>query len=96
MDQSYGMSYLTKRHEIQILGFGEASHGQGSFFTHKANSFKWLAENAGYSVFALEAGFSEALRINDYVLFGHGSAREGLEYLNYGVWEIEEFVDLIE
>lgn len=96
IDQSFGMSYLTTRHDIQIIGLGEASHGQGSFFTHKANSFKWLVENAGFRIFALEAGFSEALKINDYVLFGNGSAKAGLKYLNYGVWEIQEFVDLIE
>ncbi|MBK7344325.1 MAG: erythromycin esterase family protein [Saprospiraceae bacterium] len=93
---SFGMSALMKNHDVQLIGFGEASHGQGSFFKHKINSFKWLAENAGYKIFALEAGFSEALMINQYVLYGEGSAKEGLKYLNYGVWQIEEFVDLIE
>ena len=53
------MSALMKNHDVQLIGFGEASHGQGSFFKHKINSFKWLAENAGYKIFALEAGFSE-------------------------------------
>lgn len=96
LKQSFGMSALIKNHDVQLIGFGEASHGQGSFFKHKINSFKWLVENAGYKIFALEAGFSEALKINQYVLYGEGSAKEGLKYLNYGVWQIEEFVELIE
>ena len=55
-----------------------------------------MAKNAGYTIFALEAGFTEALKINQYVLYGEGGAKEGLKYLNYGVWQIEEFVELIE
>ncbi len=96
LNHSFGMSSLIEHHNVQLIGFGEASHGQGSFFKHKINSFKWLVENAGYKIFALEAGFSEALKINKYILYGEGSAKEGLKYLNYGVWQIEEFVELIE
>ena len=96
IDSTYGMNCIIVKPAVQIIGFGEASHGQGSFFKHKINSFKWLVENEGYKIFALEAGFSEALTINQYVRYGEGSAIESLIYLNYGVWQIEEFVELIE
>jgi len=96
IDNTYGMNSIILKPEVQIIGFGEASHGQGSFFEHKINSFKWLVENEGYKIFALEAGFSESLKINQYVLYGLGSAKESLTNLNYGVWQIEEFVELIE
>lgn len=96
VDSTYGMKSIIMKPEIQIIGFGEASHGQGTFFKHKINSFKWLVENEGYNIFALEAGFSESIKINQYVLYGKGSAKESLIYLNYGVWQIEEFVELIE
>ena len=96
IDNTYGMNSIILKPEVQIIGFGEASHGQGSFFKHKINSFKWLVENEGYKIFALEAGFSESLKINQYVLYGLGSAKESLTNLNYGVWQIEEFVELIE
>ena len=96
IDSTYGMNSIILKPEVQIIGFGEASHGQGSFFEHKINSFKWLVENEGYKVFALEAGFSEALMINQYVRYGKGSATESLTYLNYGVWQTEEFLALIE
>jgi len=39
---NYGMSSVLYHPEVQIIGFGEASHGHGSFFKHKINSFKWL------------------------------------------------------
>lgn len=90
------MNSIIVKPEVQIIGLGEASHGQGSFFKHKINSFKWLVENDGYTIFALEAGFSESLKINQYVLYGEGSAKESLINLNYGVLQIEEFVELIE
>lgn len=96
IDSTYGMNSIIVKPEVQIIGFGEASHGQGSFFKHKINSFKWLVENEGYKIFALEAGFSESIKINQYVLYGKGSAKESLINLNYGVWQIEEFVELIE
>ena len=96
IDSTYGMKCIVVKPELQIIGFGEASHGQGSFFKHKINSFKWLVENEGYRIFALEAGFSESLKINQYVLNGTGSAKESLINLNYGVWQIEEFLELIE
>lgn len=96
IDSTYGMSSIIVKPELQIIGFGESSHGQGSIFQHKINSFKWLVENEGYRIFALEAGFSESLKINQYILYGEGSAKESLTYLNYGVWQIEEFVALIE
>jgi len=96
IDSTYGMNSIILKPEVQIIGFGEASHGQRSFFEHKINSFKWLVENEGYKIFALEAGFSEALKINQYILYGQGSAKESLINLNYGVWQIEEFVELIE
>ena len=57
------MNSIIVKPEVQIIGLGEASHGQGSFFKHKINSFKWLVENEGYTIFALEAGFSESLKI---------------------------------
>lgn len=96
IDSTYGMNSIIVKPEVQIIGLGEASHGQGSFFKHKINSFKWLVENEGYTIFALEAGFSESLKINQYVLYGEGSAKESLINLNYGVLQIEEFVELIE
>ena len=96
IDSTYVMNSIIVKPEVQIIGFGEASHGQGSFFTHKINSFKWLVENEGFRIFALEAGFAESLVINQYVLYGKGSAKESLTYLNYGVWQIAEFVELIE
>lgn len=96
IDSTYGMNSIISKPEVQIIGLGEASHGQGSFFEHKINSFKWLVENEGYKIFGLEAGFSESLKINQYVLYGEGSAKESLINLNYGVWQIEEFVELIE
>ena len=82
--------------KCQVIGLGETSHGQGSFFEMKHRFFKYAVEELGYNVFALEAGLAECFRINEYVLHGKGDAESALKYLNYGVWEIRELKDLIE
>ena len=91
------LKQLTKYlNNAQIIGLGETSHGQGSFFEMKHRFFRFSVQELGYHIFALEAGFAECLKINDYVLNGNGEAISALKYLNYGVWEIQELKDLIE
>ena len=82
--------------DVTILALGEASHGQGSFFSHKGELFKNLVKYKNFKSFALEAGIPECDKINRYILYGEGSSIESLKFLGYGVWEIAEFVNLIE
>jgi erythromycin esterase len=80
----------------KVIAMGEASHGQGSFFTMKHKMFRFLVNEHKFNIFAIEAGFSEALSINKYVLSGEGDSKSVLHHLGYGVWNNQETIDLIE
>ena len=80
----------------KIVAMGEAAHGTKEFFEMKHRMFEFLVEEMGYRAFAIEAGFGESQRINDYILSGDGNAYDATQTLSYGVWHTEEVLRLIE
>lgn len=50
----------------------------------------------GFTVFAIEAGCSACLAVNNYVLHGVGESSAALHNLGYWTWKTEEVRDLIE
>ncbi|WP_343307519.1 erythromycin esterase family protein [Chitinophaga niabensis] len=80
----------------QIVGMGEATHGTHECFTMKHQVFKFLAEEMGYTVFAIEDGIYGANLINTYILTGQGDPRQILKDEFHAVWQVTELIDLIE
>jgi erythromycin esterase len=80
----------------RIIGLGEGTHGTREFFRAKHRLVEWLAEREGLTVFAIEANMPEARRVNEYVLFGRGSARSAVAGMNFWTWSTEEVVELVE
>ena len=56
----------------RVVGLGENSHGVGDFAEARNQFFEAAVTRLGFDVFAIEANFTEALAINDYVLTGRG------------------------
>ncbi|MFB9516879.1 erythromycin esterase family protein [Streptomyces purpureus] len=82
----------------KVVGIGEATHSSAEFFENKHRIFEHLVEKKGFTTFALEAGWSTGLRIDDYVRFGKGDPKEIMreEFQNaYRFWNTEEYLDLI-
>jgi erythromycin esterase len=79
----------------RIVALGEATHGTREFFQLKHRMFEHLATRMGFTVFAIEANFSEALAINDYVLTGEGDPAQALAGLYFWTWDTEEVLALI-
>lgn len=79
----------------RVVAVGEATHGTREFNLLKLRLFQWLVEYAGFTVFALETGFTDALLANSYVLDGAGDPRRSVSAL-YGPWQTEEWVTLLE
>lgn len=80
-----------------VVGLGEASHGTREFFRFKHRVFRYLAEEMGYRLFAIEEDFATMLPINEYVTEGTGDPREAL--LTREVvhpWKVESVLELIE
>jgi erythromycin esterase len=82
--------------EARLVALGEATHGTHEFFQMKHRMVEFLVQEMGFTVFALEAYWPEAERINDYVLSGEGNVKELLAGLQYWPWNTQEMLDLIE
>ncbi len=75
---------------VQIVGFGENSHGAREFFELRHRFLRFAAKELGFVVFALEVGFAEGLAIDRYVQGGEGNIEELLTSLDYWTWDILE------
>ncbi|MDQ2180223.1 erythromycin esterase family protein [Marinifilum sp. D714] len=93
-DDLKGISEFVKNKKL--IGLGEATHGTSEFFLYKHRMMKYLAMHEGYRLFIIEGDFSGSKAMNDYVLHGKGSIKDGLKELDYGVWYRQEFVAFIE
>jgi erythromycin esterase-like protein len=78
-----------------IVGLGEATHGTSEFFNMKHRLVDFLANNMGFTTFAIEANMPEAYRMNDYVLNGNGDPKELLKGMYFWTWNTQEVLDMI-
>ena len=67
--------------ERRIVALGEGTHGTSEFFKMKHRIVKFLAEEMGFTVFAIEANMPEARLVNRYVLTGEGDPKKALSGL---------------
>lgn len=80
----------------RIVSLGEGTHGTSEFFKMKHRITKYLAEEMGFTIFAIEANMPEAKAVNDYILNGTGDPRKALEGLYFWTWNTQEVLDMIE
>jgi erythromycin esterase len=80
----------------RVVALGEATHGTREFFLWKHRLVEFLVAEMGFTVFAIEANYPEALAVNEYVLHGRGDARQALAGLHFWTWNTEEVLGLIE
>jgi erythromycin esterase len=94
------MNDLAQLHDIvnkvSIVGLGENSHGSSTIYKIKLQIIKYLVENEGFSIFALESPVVEADRINDYVLDSDRTRQYIIDNLVYPSWQTQEMIDIIE
>lgn len=81
--------------DARIVSVGEATHGTHEFFQLKHRLFEYLATELGFTVFAIEANWPEALVIDDYVQTGKGDPQDALDGIHFWTWNTEEVLDLI-
>ncbi|HKE18134.1 MAG TPA: erythromycin esterase family protein [Kofleriaceae bacterium] len=80
----------------RVLGFGEANHGTGDFYTQRGALALELARTGGLRYVMLEADAVELLRIDDYV---HGAAVDVsavLVAMGFWITDIEEFTAFLD
>lgn len=81
---------------VQIFGFGEATHGTKEFFDLKFKFFKYLAINQGVKNFAIEASYGNCIAINNYIKGTESDPKELLKNIGFWTWNTEEVLTLIE
>ncbi|NUN99163.1 MAG: erythromycin esterase family protein [Saprospiraceae bacterium] len=78
----------------KIIALGEATHGTSEFFRLKHRLISYAVEKLGVRIFAIEDNQLVVERVNNYVLYGVGTARSSM-YGMFGVWQNQEVLDLI-
>lgn len=87
---------ITVPDEVQIIGLGEATHGNVELQTVKKEVFQTLIEKGKCRVFAIEGDFGGCLKVNDYIHGGDGTAEEAVAEIGFGLYRTEEMADFIE
>lgn len=82
--------------DTRIVGLGESSHGTSEFQRAKHRLFEFLVKEMGYTAFTIEAAYSDAQPMNDYILNGKGSRADVLSKLGYVAWDTEEFAAMVD
>lgn len=78
-----------------IIGLGEALHGSREMFEMQHRLIEYLVANHGFTVVALEDGYTECLALNEYVQHGNGDVASLMSELHW-VWNTEEVMALVE
>ena len=82
--------------EVQVVGLGEASHGVKEYQEMKAEVFQALVEKNGCRTFVIEGDFGNALKVDDYIHGGEGTAKEAAARIGFRIYRTEEMEALIE
>ncbi len=80
----------------RIVALGEATHGTKEFFTTKERMIKYLVTVQDFKTIVFEADFAGTFAMNDYVLYGKGTVKDGLRKMTLGIYYNKEFLDLVE
>jgi erythromycin esterase len=79
----------------RVVGLGESTHGTREFFQLKHRMFEYLVSELGFTVFTIEANFTEAFAVDHYVLTGEGDPARALAGLHFWTWNTQEVLALI-
>ncbi len=79
-----------------IVALGEASHGTAEFFQMKHRLLEYLVEKKGFTVFAIEGNWPEALVADRYIKSGEGDAAASLAAMYFWTWQTQEVRAMLE
>jgi hypothetical protein len=78
-----------------LLGLGESTHGTHEFQVAKTQIIRWLVENDGFSIVAVEAPAGPAVAVDHYIQTGEGDVQKLVSNLNYWTIATEETEQLV-
>jgi erythromycin esterase len=80
--------------DARIVALGEATHGSHEFFAFKARAVAFLVSELGFTDFAMETDWTQALAVNGFVEHGEGDLDSALKALS-PLWRTEEYRGLL-
>jgi erythromycin esterase len=81
--------------DAHIVAIGEPVHGSSEFWLLRHRLIELLTTELGFTTVALEAGWSDALPLDDYVTNGRGDPLKGLADLYYWYPNTEETLAIV-
>ena len=89
------MSSISVPSNVRVVGLGEASHGVKQYHEMKAEVFKNMVQNNGCHTFIIEGDFGGALKVDEYIHGGDGTAEEAVGEIGFAIYRTQEMVDLV-
>lgn len=80
--------------DARIVALGECTHGSGEIFRMKHRLLEFLVTEMGFRIFAIEANLPEANMMNEYVLYGKGTAEKALDAMYFWTWHTKEVLEM--
>ncbi len=81
---------------VDVVGFADSTHGTKEFFDVRHRMLRFLVEKMGFRNLVVEAGYSAALAVDDYIMHGRGDKAAALTGLGFAMWDVEEFSRVID
>lgn len=82
--------------DARIVALGEGTHGTQEFITVRHRMIRFLVEEMGFNILAVEGDWGPAKAVNEYIQGGDGDARQTLLDMHSWVIGTEEMSELIE
>lgn len=82
--------------DIKVVGLGEASHGVKQYQQMKEEVFQALVKNNGCRTFIIEGDFGGALKVNEYIHGGSGTAEDAVSEIGFAIYRTQEMADLVD
>jgi erythromycin esterase len=90
------ISNLALPDHVKIVGLGEASHGVSEYQKMKLDVFKALVTNHNCDTFLIEGDFGGALKVEQYIHGGSGTAEEAVSEIGFAIYRTQELADLVD
>ena len=95
LDPAQARAFDTLVGDAPLVAMGEATHGSAEFPDWRRRVFETLAQDKGFTVYAGEVGWPDAIALDDYVVNGHGDAVDAIHALTGWVTETTETLALV-
>lgn len=89
------MSSISVPANVRVVGLGEASHGVKQYHEMKAEVFKNMVQDNGCRTFIIEGDFGGALKVDEYINGGNGTAEEAVGEIGFAIYRTQEMADLV-